>query len=353
MNFKMKSIYVLALLLFVASCKKEDPQPNGQAEEKGLLVLNEGLFQLNNSSLTWINEEKGTVDLEFFEHKTGRQLGDTGNDILRYGGKIYIIVNVSSTIEVLDAKTFEPIQQISITEGGNSVEPRFMTAINGEIFFSTFAGKVWSMDTTNFDISSKIQVGANPDHITNDGQYIYVSNSGGLDPSIYDSTISVINPLTKTEVKRIKVSKNPGRIIVGGDHNIYAITRGNYTTLLPQIHRINPTTLEKDTTFAIQATHLVDFSSAQMVVGIQINGGQIKLAKFDFASSQVKDLDFINTSDINTLNNIQYSKESQLFYLMDANNYTNTGTIRVYQKNGAFKKTYIVGLNPTKLLEFK
>lgn len=353
MSFKMKYIAFIIIILSVLSCKKVEQNQTDDTSQQGLLVLNEGLFQLNNSSLSWIDEEERSINQEFFEQKTGRKLGDTGNDILKYGTKIYILVNVSSTIEILDAKTYESIKQLSITENGNSVEPRFMTAINGEIYFSTFAGKVWCLDTTHFEIINKIQVGLNPDQITNDGQYIYVSNSGGLNPPLYDSTVSVINPLTKTERKRITVGKNPGNIIATKNDKVYVVTRGNYTTLPPKLHQINTQTLEKEMTYDIQATHLVDFSSSEMIIGLQTNNGVIKVAKFNFNSEQVTNQDFISTDDFGILHNMQYSPESKRFFLMDADNYTNSGKIKIYNQNGDFIRSYQVGLNPTKLLELK
>jgi proline racemase len=38
-----------------------------------------------------------------------KELGDVGNDIKIYGSKLYIVVNVSNKIEVLDAKTAKRI----------------------------------------------------------------------------------------------------------------------------------------------------------------------------------------------------------------------------------------------------
>lgn len=353
MNSKLNYfVFIGAFLLLFSGCEKEKPQPQA-VSKKGLMVLNEGLFQLNNSSITWIDKETGTINTNFFEEQTGRQLGDTGNDLLRYGNKIYILVNVSSTLEILDASTFQSIRQISITENGNSAEPRFMTALNGEIYFSTFAGKVWCLDTTQLSITHKITVGLNPDQITNDGRYLYVSNSGGLNPSIYDSTVSVINPITKTEIKKITVGKNPGNILFAGDKNIYVITRGNYSDIQPQLHRINPQTLEQDTVYSIQATHLVDYSSTDMLLGVQTPNNEIGIYKFNFATEKVKNTPFLTNLQLGILHNIQFSKQSKKIYLMDADNYTNTGKLWVYDKTGNYLNNYKVGLNPTKVIEFE
>ena len=83
----MKRFFLLlnvAVLLF-CSC---DPKPIGgenEAAEKGVFVLNEGLWQMNNSSISFYNLEEGTIVPDLFLQQNNRGLGDTGSDLKRYG----------------------------------------------------------------------------------------------------------------------------------------------------------------------------------------------------------------------------------------------------------------------------
>lgn len=351
MNFK-KIILVLCLLSIIISCKKkeiEDKSTTSEQLKNGILVLNEGLFQLNNSTLSWIDLSNGVVNNSIFEQKTGRQLGDTGNDMIRYGNKVYVVVNVSSTIEILDTQTLKPIKQLSVTNNGVSQQPRFMTPLDGTVYISTFGGEVWCIDTTSLSIANKIPVGLNPDQITNDGQNIYVSNSGGLNSNTYDSTVSVIN--NQHEIKKIVVGKNPGTIIVGGDQNLYVIVRGNYNDIPAKICRINRQTLEVDQTFAIQATDLINLNSNSLLIETQQNG-MSSILKFNLSTQQIENQNFINTSNLTTIYKMQFDAVKQHIYLFDVNNYTNTGSINVFSSNGNFIKKYQVGLNPSKLIVY-
>jgi hypothetical protein len=355
--FKGKKCFAIAFLLVfvVVSCKKDKPKPIDEVKEKmqnGILVLNEGLFQLNNSNLSWIDLDDDHVNNQIFEEKTGRQLGDTGNDILVYGSKIYVLTSVSSTIEILDAQTFNSLKQLSIVENGTSQQPRSLTAINGEIYLSTFGGKLWCIDTLTSDVTAKIQVGLNPDQLTNDGNYIYVSNSGGLNTSVYDSTVSIVNPITKTEVKRVTVAKNPGKILVGPDGNIYVITRGNYTTIDPSLHRINKQTLERDTIYPIRALHLASFTANQFVIGYTNTLGKEELGKFNVFTQKIEAMNFIDISNFKTFYAIQYLPKTHQFYLFDAMSYTQSGTMSIYSESGDFLKKYTAGLNPSKAIRF-
>ena len=88
--------YIIILSLFLFSCKKDIVENKVVVNQlhQGALVLNEGLFQQNNSSLSWVDYYDYSTQNEFFELKSGRKLGDTGNDMQQYGGKIYVVVTV-------------------------------------------------------------------------------------------------------------------------------------------------------------------------------------------------------------------------------------------------------------------
>ena len=68
----------------------------------GVYVLNSGKFGSNNSTLTFYDVNDGTVTPNYFRAQNGRQLGDTGQDMVDYGSKTYIAVYASQVIEVID-----------------------------------------------------------------------------------------------------------------------------------------------------------------------------------------------------------------------------------------------------------
>ena len=113
----MRLISLLVVGLVIISCNKDSVDGGGEVElNHGMLVLCEGLFQQNNSTLSWVNFMNGSEINTFFLNQNARQLGDTGNDVEIYDGKVFIVVNVSSTIEVLSANTGKVIKQIEMIE---------------------------------------------------------------------------------------------------------------------------------------------------------------------------------------------------------------------------------------------
>ena len=105
-NFLVTFLLTAAFTALFSSCdsNSDSPQVN-PAISTGVYVLNEGQYQSNNASLTYYDLTTSTVTGDVFTVKNNRGLGDTGQDVLKYGSKVYIAIFKSSLIEVLDANT--------------------------------------------------------------------------------------------------------------------------------------------------------------------------------------------------------------------------------------------------------
>lgn len=139
---KKKNVCILVLLaaLFAACSDSDiviDPTDLPPSETQKILVLCEGIWNHDNSTLAFYDLKSKTTDLDYFTTVNKRGLGDTANDMIKYGSKIYIVVNESGTIEVIDAATGKSLQQIEMkektTEGKEiNKQPRYAAAYGGE-----------------------------------------------------------------------------------------------------------------------------------------------------------------------------------------------------------------------------
>jgi YVTN family beta-propeller protein len=248
--------FMLTALVTLLSC---DPEPllieqtvgATDNNHSGMFILSEGLFNQNNSSLSWIDFSTGLPDswtdgnnrsYDSFLKANGRRLGDTANDMLLYGSRLYIAVSESSTIEVVDAATCRSIKQLSMMTDGKAGQPRRLTAYEGFVYVCSFDGTVSRIDTLTLVSDAVVRVGRNPDGICCAAGKLYVSNSGGLDFNRPDSTVSVIDTKTFTEIARITVHPNPG-FIYADNNSVYVISRGifDYGTMDydSRLHRID------------------------------------------------------------------------------------------------------------------
>ena len=60
-------------------------------------------MEQNNTTLTYYDFASATPTTDYFKNVNGFGLGDTGSDFIIYGGKVYIVMNVSGYVAVANA----------------------------------------------------------------------------------------------------------------------------------------------------------------------------------------------------------------------------------------------------------
>lgn len=357
--------YLLLFPLFLLACDDlEDkpssmPQENGDVSEMGteeIYVLSEGLFNQNNSTLARYSFHQGRRTNKYFFVNNQRGLGDTANDMAIYGDKIYVVVNVSSTVEVIDFATGKSVRQIRmLREDGSSRQPRAITFHDNKAYVCSFDGTVARIDTSTLEIEEVTAAGRNADAICVQNGKLYVSNSGGLDYSGIgvDHTVSVINIATFKEIKKIEVGPNPATILAGPDDAVYVVTRGR------QIEEGDYHLVKIDSrTDAVAATYnekalnfTIDGPIAYLYTyDYQTKASAIKV--FDLTTGTVIRENFITDGTlIHTPFSIQMNPFSGNVYITEAYNYTGKGDVLCFNQQGQLQfRLNEIGLNPNKVV---
>ena len=212
-----KYLLGLAVLLMgtavMTSCSDDNDGPKTYLQEysTGAYVVNSGnMYNKIESSLTAIDYASSTATQKVFKAANGRSLGNTANDGIVYGNKIYLAVDQSNTIEVIDKKTKQSIKQIKTTDllgKAEGAEPRHISADGGKVYFTTYGGYVAAVDTTSFALQKKWQVGSYPEGLVIAHGNIYVANSNYGKGGGNISCINLSND--KVETKNIEGVNNP------------------------------------------------------------------------------------------------------------------------------------------------
>lgn len=215
-----KYLLGLAVLLMgtavMTSCSDDNDGPETYLQEysTGAYVVNSGnMYNKNESSLTAIDYASSTATQKVFKAANGRSLGNTANDGIVYGNKIYLAVDQSNTIEVIDKKTKQSIKQIKTTEllgNAEGAEPRHIIAGGGNVYFTTYGGYVAAVDTTSFALQKKWQVGNYPEGLVIGNGNLYVANSNYGAGGGNISCINLSND--NVETKNIEGVNNPTSI---------------------------------------------------------------------------------------------------------------------------------------------
>lgn len=215
-----KYLLGLAVLLMgtavMTSCSDDNDGPETYLQEysTGAYVVNSGNMGTKiESSLTAIDYASSTATQNVFKAANGRSLGDTANDGIVYGNKIYLAVDQSNTIEVIDKKTKRSIKQIKTTDllgNAEGVHPRHIIADGGKVYFTTYGGYVAAVDTTDFALQKKWKVGNYPEGLVFGNGNLYVANSNYAAGGGNISCINLSND--NVETKNIEGVNNPTSI---------------------------------------------------------------------------------------------------------------------------------------------
>ena len=338
---------VSSLLL---ACDRETPAGGGEvaAGDAVCYVLNSGDWKSNNSTLTMFDAETGDVSQECFLQKNGRGLGNTANDIIAYGSKLYIAVAGESTIEItsLDAKSLKQIE----CDG----QPRYLAAAGGNVYVTYYDGYVACIDTVSLSVTGKVKVGRNPEGIAVYGNKLYVANSGGMDYNTeagYDNTVSVVDIKTFEELKKINVVMNPA-VVVAVDNGVYVASYGNYFDVPGTLQFINA---NDEVSVPESCSNMTEFCGLQGVLygffsQYDANwNATVTYLSYNIASGEV-DSPWIKEAELP----VPYKVSSAGKYVcVTSSDYVNDGDVYVYDTDGMLVRKIAAGLNPVKVVKVK
>jgi len=192
---------------------------------EGFYLLNEGQMNWDLASLDYYNFATGEYERDVYTDANPTvvmELGDVGNDIGIYGSKMYMVINCSNKVEVVDKRSVKRIGQIDIPNC------RYIKFYKGYAYVSSYVGPVvldgegsdedvfqlgavFKVDTTTLQVVDKCVVGRQPDELDIVDGKIYVANSGGYSQGAkigYENTVSVIDIETFKEIERIPIANN-------------------------------------------------------------------------------------------------------------------------------------------------
>lgn len=355
-SVKYKSISFILLafgLVIFNACKKDDPPlppDNPDKYEQGFVVLNEGLFQQNNASLSFYSLANNTVYTQCFYTENNRGLGDTGNDMVRYvwndTAYILIAVDVSSQIEIVEANTLKSVAQIPLFNGSIAREPRHVEVYDGSAFVCNFDGTVSVINLENYSVTHSLNCGSNPDAMVKNGNQLFIANSGGLNFPVYDSTVTVIDMNTKTVINTIESRINCTQMLADSENEIYLLSNGNYGSISPALVRISATTHS-----LIDITELpVSYIASAGDWMIYYDSDLQEVRRMNLLSESFEGTTFIDCSAYETFAGIEYEPNSNLFFCFDAKGYVNSSVVRVYNSGGIFQYEFQAELNAKRIV---
>ncbi|WP_199138032.1 YncE family protein [Pedobacter sp. ASV12] len=363
---KIHQLLIVLFVLSLVACRKDpkplpaeisrvEPEPNSAV--KGFYLVNEGNMNMNKASLDYLDLVNGIYTRNLYNQvnpEATKGLGDVGNDIGIYGDKLYVVVNISNKVEVLQVKTGKRIGQI------NLANCRYVTFNQGRAYVSAYLGKVGDpkapngmvaeIDTAKLAINQTVEVGRQPEEMAIVGNKLYIANSGGYSPPNYESTVSVIDLNTFKEIKRIEVAINLHRLKADRYGDLYVTSRGDYYTIPSRLYVVDTHTDQVKKVFDVAASNLAIDGDLAYLYSTEWNYIQgkntISYHLIDVKNETLLDQKFITDGtekNIKIPYGIAVNPVSKDVYVTDAKDYVTPGKLHCYNALGKLKWSVATG----------
>ncbi len=377
----MKLKYLLLPMLLVAAalagCREDEvvvpaeyePIPDAPAADtdiRGLYLVNEGNMGSNKCTLDYYDYLTGVYARNIYAERNPnviKELGDVGNDIGIYGSKLYVAVNCSHKVEVLDARSGVRIGQVDIPNC------RYVRFHRGKAYVSSYVGPVqlgadapkgavYQVDTLSLAITGQVTVGYQPEEMETVGDNMYVANSGGYRAPEYDNTVSVIDLAGMRQVEMIPVGINLHRLKKDRYDRLWVTSRGDRLSRPSRLYvmdRIPGTDRMKVTdTLPVACSNMAIHGNLLYFYAAEwsdlTGSNTISYGIIDIRTKEVVSTNFITDGterEIAMPYGIAVHPETGDIYLTDAKNYVSSGTLYCFDSQGRKKWSVRTGDIPT------
>ena len=327
----------------------------------GMYVLNEGNMGSNKCTLDFLDLSGADSTVHYIKDIYSecnptevKELGDVGNDAQIYGSKLWLAINVSGKVEVLDAYSCVKEGQIDIANC------RYITFDDGFAYISSYAGpvaiggsgqlgRVYKVDTLSLTIVDSVTVGYQPEELCIIDDKLYVANSGGYRANgKYDNTVSVVDMTSFSEEEKIEVAINLHRCRADKYGQLWVSSRGNYSTdAIPSRLFV----LNSSDDNGMQLVDSVDITVSDMcIVGDSLyfigvdqtntaSNGTITYGIVDVNTHQLLANSLSDADEVASIKmpyGIIVNPINKDFYIMDARDYVSSGRLYHFSADGDF-----------------
>ena len=211
-----------------------DPEgPSNFVQGGGFFISLEGTFQAGNASLDYFYLAQSTAEGAVFRDRTGLAMGDILQSMALQNGLLYLVVNNSQKIEIVQADDFE--HQGTIT---GLTSPRYLLPVSNQKAFLTdlFANQVYVLDLTTNTVADSIATDYWTEELVESNDRIFVSQR-------LSDKILVIDRFTNEIVDSVAVGYDPSSLVVDRNGAVWALCSGS-SEAAAGLYQINQTTLE-------------------------------------------------------------------------------------------------------------
>lgn len=338
MDRLFKNIFIFSIVIIYNSCAKLNPDDissNVTINGNGLVVIgNEGNFGSGNSSLSIYNKNSGEISNNIYQNLNQSLLGDVLHSINHINHQLFLVINNSGKIIVINDENFQYMYQID-----NLSSPRKIIKINNSKFYITdlYSSSIYVYNTYQNSLA-EIPVNGWCEDIIMQNEKVFVCN-------VSNSQVYIINSNNNLIIDSISVGPNPVSVKEDSKGDIWVLSQGN-TNENPSISIIDTENLEVLRTFNLESNQ--SYPSSLNIHNNQvyfINKHIYKIQNLNDSTAQI-----VWPNNNNTFYNLSIDPYLNDLYVTDAKDYVQSGTLLIIDSNGNLKNEVNTGIIPKSII---
>lgn len=335
----MRNLVFLSIVLIFSACDKFPDVPHvDYSIGGGAYIINEGNFSAGNGEISFYSFDSLKVYNDLFYGKNGRPLGDVPNSAFKYGDKLYVVVNNSGKIEIVNLLTLQSEKTIS-----GLVSPRNMIIINDYKGYVTslYSDSLTIINPYSGSISGYIDLGGTSESIVSAGDKAYITRWWN------GNKIMVIDMLNNRLVDSIEVGNEPEGLVIDRMYRLWVLCPGGWQKETPaELDRINLSNgnVEKKYLFPslINSPSCLRINSSGQTLYYLDNG----VRKMDINSPELPTEALIPQNNTAYFNKFEINPVNDDVFISDAVDFQQRGNLLIYKNNGEFVSKHTVGVIP-------
>ena len=350
-NYKALRSLCLGILL-IAACKKDKPlstivpPPNSNAGTS-VYVVCEGSLGNGNAALTLYKPLTDSVYQDIYKSANSQSLGDVFQSMVRIGDKLFLCINNSDKIVVIDRSNWTLSGTISVAK------PRYILPISDtKAYVSTlFSNKVYVINPQTLQVTGHIDMpGMNPEQMLLYNNKVFIAT--------WDSTVNklyAVDPNTDQVSQTIQLPGYAPKELSLDKNNMLWLLSGNIQANKPAYFtKIDPASGQVLNTYPFPTladpVRPVFNNTKDTLYYVEINytGGTDNngIYRMPVTDPAVPAQAFIAAQQYQYYYAVGIDPNTGNIYIGDPKGFTQKGTVYIYHPDGTLLRQFGTGVGP-------
>ena len=341
----MKQLFYLFVALSLFSCRTGDEQdlPIIVGDAK-VLILNEGNFNFGNASLSLYNQNEKTVDASVFQsNNLGRPIGDVVQSAVQIGEELFVVVNNSSKIEVLNVASLTSIASIQQLNS-----PRYIAVASAKKAYVSdlYEDKLYVIDPSSKQLLKTIETKGWIEEMALANNKLYLTHVDSNQLWVLDSSADSI-------LKKIDLHEQPQSIEIDTNQHAWIACGGGFNGGKSALYCIQTS---NDSILSVFEGAAVEDKIGEL----EMNSSKDELhflGKDGLYAMNIKEIALPSTAKIAKGDRLFYGfsidPETDEIYISDAIDYQQKGVVYRYNYQGVELDAFKVGIIPGDIVFLK